>query len=337
MTTLAAKDGRFWRLISLIEDVKKVLLCGKNFDQPLKNLDPSSIKSVMKTKGIQIAESLSQSPDAVICVDYSKRSFGTVLEARKLGIKTVLIMNEPSVVIPQHSQTRILKHFDSVVRVGRPDKKGNFLPWPQTWRPLGPIRDRLSRVVLINADKWSFVAGNHYWLRAAIGASASKVDFFGPGWARSQWVRLAHRVYEFLRTLFSGTCPVLKGSHYVLARPMNYLGEVEDKVATMSKYKVALVIENSSELITEKLFDAWFAGCIPVYVGPEVSDFDLPNNLILRSDGDLPSVRESIEIALSMDHSKFLIELEKFMTSDRALEWASEKAMISTLREALGT
>jgi len=51
---------------------------------------------------------------------------------------------------------------------------------------------------------------------------------------------------------------------------------VEDKLETMSHFKFAFCFENCSfpGYITEKIFDCFFAGCIPIYCGaPDIEEF----------------------------------------------------------------
>jgi hypothetical protein len=51
-----------------------------------------------------------------------------------------------------------------------------------------------------------------------------------------------------------------------------FQGRVEQKLPTLQKYKFAVCYENAKEIngyITEKIFDCFFAGCIPVYWGPD--------------------------------------------------------------------
>ncbi|MGH2806394.1 MAG: glycosyltransferase family 10 domain-containing protein, partial [Actinomycetota bacterium] len=56
----------------------------------------------------------------------------------------------------------------------------------------------------------------------------------------------------------------------------SYKGPVADKISAMRGYRFALCYENTSfpGYITEKIFDAIFAGAIPVYLGaPDVGDY----------------------------------------------------------------
>lgn len=55
-----------------------------------------------------------------------------------------------------------------------------------------------------------------------------------------------------------------------------YRGETPDKVATLAEYRFALCFENTRfpGYVTEKIFDSFFAGTIPVYYGaPDISNF----------------------------------------------------------------
>jgi hypothetical protein len=312
----------------------KILFTGKNYSQSLKELDSTSIQGVAKLMGFSLVNSLSQSPDLLICVDYVKGVAAMVRQASKQGVPSVLVVNEPNVVLPQHGKPRFLEMFDLVIKVGRSCNSPVF-KWPQTIKPLDSNPHRLDRAIVINADKWSFIKGQQYWLRAAVATSRNDVDVYGHGWDRSNAIRLAHRLHDFLRTLGAFHMPSFKGLRFALAKPKNYLGVSSDKVSAMSKYKVAIVIENSDELLTEKLIDAWLAGCIPVFVGPHVSNFGLDKQLVVHCDPNIDSVAKAIDRAMGMDHAIFLEQLKDYIDSKAGLSgWESEMALGQILRHA---
>lgn len=316
-----------------MEEEVKILFTGKNYAQGLKHNDPKNYLWAAESLGHVSVQSFSEQPGVVVCVDYTRQSLRKVRQARKRNIKTVLICCEPSVVIPQNNQERIAKLFDKIARVGRPH--GIPLKWPQTWRAVNTNRTRLNRAIMVNADKWSYVKGQLYWLRAALASSETRLDTAGHGWHQKILRRLIHRIYELLRTLTSLTRPSLKGLRHILDLPINYVGTPDDKVNLMAKYKIALVIENSQELITEKLFDAWFAGCIPVYVGPEVAPFGIPKGLVVCAKPTLMSVRFAIDEAMRLNHDRFIEELVGFLDSSNTLEWQSDKALQKIISYAL--
>lgn len=305
----------------------KILFTGKNHSQGLKVQDPTTLAGVAEAIGFQLVTSISHKPDFVICVDYERSALSLIREARQRGIKTVLVTNEPAVVIPQHSQVRIRQRFDKVLEVGRPWAEP-ALRWPQTWLPISENEDRLNRAVMINADKWSFVRGQQYWLRSAAATQINSVDVYGFGWAESIPVRVGHRAYELMKTIVAGSLPSFRGLTKILGFPGTYLGPVTDKYIAMSNYKVALVIENSKEFLTEKLFDAWFAGCIPVYLGPPIEAFGLPSDLAFQvKQPTLDEVSRQIDLALSTEFKGFSDKVQGFLSSDSSNNWRASRAL----------
>lgn len=66
-----------------------------------------------------------------------------------------------------------------------------------------------------------------------------------------------------------------KSEYYQAVKRVNAV-PVTDKLTTMIKFRYALCLENCvfSGYITEKIFDCFFSGCIPVYWGaPDITDF----------------------------------------------------------------
>jgi hypothetical protein len=103
-------------------------------------------------------------------------------------------------------------------------------------------------------------------------------------------------------------------------------GTVEDKLATMSKYKYALVIENSPEYMSEKLMEALFAGCIPIYVGPDPHDYGIPKNLVIWTRPTVRAIETSLFEAASWNFDEFHSRLNTFlMTSTTRELWDHER------------
>ena len=67
-------------------------------------------------------------------------------------------------------------------------------------------------------------------------------------------------------------------SKYFLKLPPYYKGSVKNKNEILSNYKFCLTIENMSEssFITEKIFNAIYAGCVPIYFGAKNVSQDIP-------------------------------------------------------------
>ncbi len=96
-------------------------------------------------------------------------------------------------------------------------------------------------------------------------------DLFGFGWNemlfRGRWFLAKHaflRPITWLLDIFAPKYP-------------SYKGTVKSKLNTLKQYKFSICYENARDIpgyITEKIFDCFFAGCIPVYWGANnVTDF----------------------------------------------------------------
>lgn len=89
---------------------------------------------------------------------------------------------------------------------------------------------------------------------------------FGRGWelpaARpGRWGRVCNQLRKFLARLLPAKSPYA-----------TWRGPVEDKIELLRRARFCLAYENCRDLegyVTEKLFDAFRAGCVPVYVGPK--------------------------------------------------------------------
>jgi hypothetical protein len=108
----------------------------------------------------------------------------------------------------------------------------------------------------------------------------ASADFhlYGRGWDRpaalpGRWGRVRNQLCKILARFAPAKSP------YVTWR-----GPVDDKIALLQKARFCLAHENCRDLegyVTEKLFDAFRAGCVPVYVGPKEIAELVPTNCFI--------------------------------------------------------
>ena len=87
-------------------------------------------------------------------------------------------------------------------------------------------------------------------------------DFYGIGWDE---YKIKNRYINFL---FKKS----KLSKLVKPNFRSYKGKVDSKKDVLEKYKFAICYENARDIsgyITEKIFDCFFAGCVPIYWGAD--------------------------------------------------------------------
>jgi len=93
------------------------------------------------------------------------------------------------------------------------------------------------------------------------------------------------------------------------------------KLATLSKYKFAICYENTRfpGYVTEKIFDCFFAGCIPVYLGaPDIGQF-VPTETFIDF-GEFNAYGELEQFLLSIsavEASRYLEAAQSFIESER--------------------
>ncbi len=110
-----------------------------------------------------------------------------------------------------------------------------------------------------------------------------------------------------------------------LGKPLfpSWQGVVERKRDVMGLYRFALCYENISDVpgyITEKLFDAFFAGTVPVYRGADNVAAHIPTECFidLRRFDDYPSLYAYLTEMTDERYLGYLDAIEDFLTSRRA-------------------
>lgn len=239
------------------------------------------------------------------------------------------IVTEPSIVLP-HLSWRFWKtvfphifwlgrSFSSEVTYMKPHSYLHELDFPR-------VGDRVDATAFINGNKVSMVKGELYTLRRQLIYGLNNLDVYGSGWTDPKGKRIIVAIKQGIIALASPG-KMRFGARRLFVTPEKYMGQVPDKHDTLRKYRVVLAIENSQEILTEKLMDAWMAGCIPVYVGPPLSDFKIPDGLAIECGANFEEVNEGIHKALKLDHAAFLSELKDWLFEESTVFlWSWEPA-----------
>ena len=106
-------------------------------------------------------------------------------------------------------------------------------------------------------------------------------------------------------------------------RLKSYRGFAQDKVAMMKRYKFAIVYENMKNIpgyITEKIFDAFSAGCVPVYWGASnIAQFIPHDCFIAREDFATDAqVYTFLKTMPEERYQKYVSAIRAFLLSEKA-------------------
>ena len=302
--------------------------------------DPkNSLANKLIEKGFLIAESMNVATH-YLCLDIKIEELDQANLERIPKEFRVLIVQEPEVVLPINYERKYLELFGVIIHVGRnPKLHQNSLLWPQAW-PKPPIvrqsSERFSTgVALVAGNHLSFIAGELYSLRRKCVHKIDNLYVYGRGWNRGLIDKMKVTSIN-LSELILFRKGLSRNSLSCWFK--NYEKNVEspdNKLEILQNFRITLVIENSQEFLSEKLFDAFFAGCIPVYVGPQVSEYSIPNTLVVQCEPNIRSVVEGIRTAEGMDYQRWQKELDLWLNSPETKERWSHETYILKLSKIL--
>jgi len=123
-------------------------------------------------------------------------------------------------------------------------------------------------------------------------------DLFGQGWEERRfpsdnWQKIFNRFEIFRKTLYKV--------------PSSFRGTVMSKRAVLSDYKFSICFENAKDIpgyITEKIFDCFFAGSIPIYWGASNVLDIIPENCLIDM-RRFKSFEELFEFLQKIDRDAF--------------------------------
>ncbi len=186
-------------------------------------------------------------------------------------------------------------------------KKVRYFNWPQ--RParetdieMPALSSRKKKAIIVAANKVSTIAGELYSLRRLVLSNKRAnelIDVAGPGWNQSNLYIYKNVSKQLIKNGF--TASFIKNLRELNPRITNHLGFIQDKNSLIKEYQVSLVIENSLDYVSEKLFDALDAGALTVYVGGLLTNFELPPTLAIQVSPNYLKVIQEVERLLSLD------------------------------------
>lgn len=155
-------------------------------------------------------------------------------------------------------------------------------------------------------------------------------DLYGFGWDKRNFsghLRRLNRIEWFCRLLK----PRLK----------TYKGSVGSKKEILSKYKFAICYENARDIpgyITEKIFDCFFAGCVPIYWGaPNVTDYIPPETFINKR--NFKTYEQLYSYLKNMSESEYIDYLDAikdFVLSGKIYPFSAECFAETLVKQIIG-
>ena len=205
-----------------------------------------------------------------------------------------LIRVEPVVVNPFQYQERIQNKYGSIVVISPNELKGpKNLYWESGYIDFEKIEKTSNHnrngIALINENKFSFVPGSNYKLRKKVIDEFIKnkqsLNLAGMNWDNGNAWHFRKQVSALRVAIKNHQGVALSQMQFrimVKSPWIDYFGRVESAQSFLAKSKFAIVIENDSTYVSEKLLNALIAGCIPIYAGPPLSIYGIPPEIAIN-------------------------------------------------------
>ncbi len=160
-------------------------------------------------------------------------------------------------------------------------------------------------------------------------------DLYGMHWDRYKFSGFISRVFNNISFIRDNYIK-LTNKKYI-----SYKGVVDNKKEVMEKYKFSICYENvknASGYISEKIFDSFFAGCVPIYWGADnVSEY-IPKECFIDK-REFKTYEELYIFMKNMSddtYEEYLNNIEIFINSEKSLPFKSDsfvKLIISNTLE----
>ena len=290
-----------------------------------------------------------------ISVNHNSSLLKSFMKSKSRNKITILIRLEPFVVFPAQYSKIVEEKYTLIVTPGstRDFISSNFfIGWPHSFQenPANPETNSTSdhfqsegqsndklfefwkkrKIVcsMIAANKVSPIANTNYTLRRhiAMDSSPDLLEVFGPLWNESLYRKIVHRskvAFFNIRHRTNISFESIYGDLFKKYKTTK--GFTKDKYSILKESKFSLVVENCMDYVSEKLFDAIYAGSVPIYVGPKLTDVGLPSNIAFQIDRCSINTLTSILNMEDENVSTYLDAGQKFLKGNQYNDiWTEE-------------
>jgi hypothetical protein len=291
-----------------------------------------------------VTELESKSIDALIVNNFSRYSKKLAKKFKIKKHRMVYIIWEPKVVDPRRYRSTVVKNFGVIFSPSSLWIKGvnvKYFNWPQVdfnkidlnfsnWSK------RKNKSVIIAANKFSVCEGELYSLRRNLSTyttANNSLDLFGHDWNKGFRHDMKLVCFSILKSdLKNLKWKSIKG---VGKFHQNYCGSVTDKFEKIRDYKVSIVIENSSDYVSEKLFDSILCGAITVYIGPPLEIFGLSEDVAIIVPPDAMSISNTIDrlLALPAHEQQLIAQKQLKALLPYADQWEGSNVLTTLARD----
>jgi hypothetical protein len=230
--------------------------------------------------------------------------------------RNYLLQMEPRCVDPSLYSSNHTEQFDATIPSSRYRAETlNKTIWfniPVKRRNISFANTRDLKVIMMNAAKYSALSVSNYSIRREVlaldSATTKIVSLFGDHWNENRFLEFRRRLAACKITPWRELNYYEAFSHFG-RRYSQFEGKVDSGYDALRSFRSAIVIENESDYLSEKIWLFLFQGVIPIYVGPNLR-FD--NNLVDFLELSSPDPESILEKAISLSERVRMEKIRAF-------------------------
>ena len=103
----------------------------------------------------------------------------------------------------------------------------------------------------------------------------------------------------------------------------SFRGSLASKEEVLRRAEICIVIENDFSTLSEKVFDAIYAGCVPIYVGPDVSHIEGLSDCLITVEPNARKIIEKLNGLTAMELQMRRDAIEVFTKSPNSMDFCA--------------
>lgn len=218
--------------------------------------------------------------------------------------KTILALVEPQVVRPDLYQSQVFRKVAGVFplsyyRAQRLELEYWFDFPVKLPRYIKDNRNRTKNIAIVNEHKFSGSARSQYGFRRSIIKYLEKnhpneLSLYGVEWQKGKVIELRRRIYALKQNLFTDEFNVNEVFSDLWHNYKLLSGHMHEDCEDLQSFNLSIVAENDLDYISEKVWKSLYAGAVPIYVGPDLSNDINLKDCVIMSKANLESVANCI-------------------------------------------
>jgi hypothetical protein len=255
----------------------------------------------------------------------------------------ILVMLECQAILPSMHRDEVLRQYGTIFSPS-PMWASNYKTHKFVY-PVLPDKYNASsltvkkdiQIGIIQRNLYSCIKGEMYSFRREVIRQLVRknVEFElrGFGWQKSTLANIFQhfRLLQFQIRNQNFTNLVFFPKHFRKLKISNAI-PVENKLDFLSRVNVAIIIENSRDYVSEKIFDCFRTGTVPIYVGPDLELFGIPKNIVLTAPPEIDQLMALIDNLASIEISEYRSRAREFMIN-LSDPWVEEVSLVDLSRK----